>query len=283
MTRTIIVLAATIFLLHPAPVLAQEEEPERFDLGASLGEGAFRLTADRAAELALESAPEMARARAAVEASEASEMEALVPMVPRLDLSARYLRVGGFEDGAMSVGLTDMPLEQALTAAETVEDPAARMLLTEMVGALGGGTEVSFEVPRDQIGFRASLTVPLSDLFTSMLPAYRAAEAQTELILAHRESGQRMRGLVDSLSTEIRDKKTQTVMRKTKGGETIKVEVPISLKERGQTIKDLTYALAKAVSIERISHNLDDKQLLGTGVIELHAAVPNPKPLPEGV
>lgn len=110
-----------------------------------------------------------------------------------------------------------------------------------------------------------------------------AAEAQTELILAHRESGQKMRGLVDTLSSELKDSPKQIVMRKVKGGGTVEIEVPLSIKERSQSIKDLTYALAKAVSIERISHNLDDRQLLGTGVIELHTSVPNPKPVPEGI
>jgi outer membrane protein len=96
-------------------------------------------------------------------------------------MSARYVRLGGFEDGSISLGFDSIPADQALMLAETVEDPAARMLLSSMIEALTSVGEISFATPRNQIGLRASLTYPLSDLFASILPAYRASQGQVEI------------------------------------------------------------------------------------------------------
>lgn len=171
--------AAALATLSTRAFAEEAASATRLDLEAGLAEGSYPLTADRAAALALESAPSLARARAAVEAAEQGETEALVPMVPRLELQARYLRLGGFDDGQISLFSSDVSPEMAEAAAASVSDPAARMILTQMVGAMSGG--ISFHVPRDQYTFRASLTFPLSDLLVTLLPAYRAAQAQTEL------------------------------------------------------------------------------------------------------
>lgn len=110
-----------------------------------------------------------------------------------------------------------------------------------------------------------------------------AAEAQTNLILEHRTAGKNLRNLITSLQTELETSPTMTMLRKTKDGETTEIEVPVPLKDRIQATKDLSFALTKTVGIERISYNLEDRQSIGTGTIELVHQVPRAKPVPEGI
>ena len=110
-----------------------------------------------------------------------------------------------------------------------------------------------------------------------------AAELAAKVVLTHREDGKALRKLVRKFANELNESPKQVVMRKTKGGVADKIEVPMPFKEKTRSLKDLSFALAKAVTIERISHNLDDKQLAGTGTFEIYTSVPDPYPLPDGI
>lgn len=110
-----------------------------------------------------------------------------------------------------------------------------------------------------------------------------AAEAQTELILAHRKAGEDARTVVEGLVKELLDSPQMTVIRKASDGTTETIEIPLPLKEQARSIKDLAMALDRLVGVERTSHNLNDRQVLGTGTIELYTNVPNPAPLPDGI
>ena len=109
-----------------------------------------------------------------------------------------------------------------------------------------------------------------------------AAELAARVVLSHRADGKNLRRLVAKFANELDSNPRQVVMRKTKEG-TDKIEIPIPLKEKTRSLKDLALALAKAVSIERISHNLDDKQHLGTGTFEMYSSIPDPNLLPDGI
>jgi outer membrane protein TolC len=172
-----------------ATAAAEADGPERIaaapradlDLDAALAAGARPLAAADVVAAAVETAPDLARARAAVEVAGAGVRAATAAFVPRVDLSARYLRIGGFEDGVISLGDSAIPRDQALTLVESIADPATRVLLGAIVEQQSGTTEVVFATPRNQTAFRAALTVPLTDLFLTILPSYRAARERVEV------------------------------------------------------------------------------------------------------
>jgi outer membrane protein len=118
-----------------------KEEANRFDLFEVLKEGSRSMTADQAAQLAVEHSPSTASAQAALEKSREGASKAFLAVYPRLDLSARYTR---FSE-------VDLPPMFA-----------------------------SYNLPLNQYAFRGEITYPLSDLFFTILPAYRAAEGFTE-------------------------------------------------------------------------------------------------------
>lgn len=181
------VVAGLIAVASPA---FAESDPVGFDLEAALSQGTRSMSADQVARLATESAPSVDRARAAVAVAQAGARTTWVAFIPRVDVSARYARIGGFEDGVISLGNDQIPTEQALLVAESVQDPAAQMLLTGMIEQLSNIGEISFATPRNQTGFRAGLAVPVTDLFLTVLPAYRAGEARTRLEEARLEASE---------------------------------------------------------------------------------------------
>jgi outer membrane protein TolC len=179
--RLATLLLAASLIAAAAPAGAEETDALPFDLDAAIARGGRTLTAAEAVARALASAPRLDRARANLEAARAGAQATWIAFLPRVELTARYARIGGFEDGRISIGGGDVPVDQALALASTVEDPAARLLLTGMIEQQSSLTGVTIETPRDQAGFRAGLTVPLTDYFLTILPSYRAAEAQARL------------------------------------------------------------------------------------------------------
>ncbi|MCC6876775.1 MAG: TolC family protein, partial [Sandaracinaceae bacterium] len=162
-------------MLVPSLALAQAvpAPPASFDLEAAMREGP-PMTEARAVELALANSTSAEQARAQTRAAQAQVAAARVAMVPRLELTARYSHVDGFPDG--TIGLMDpAAVEQARAAANRVTDPAARGLFLAQIDTQARGTSIA--IPRDQIGFQARLTFPVSDLFFAMLPALESSEA----------------------------------------------------------------------------------------------------------
>lgn len=162
-------------MLVPSVALAQAvpAPPASFDLEAAMREGP-PMTEARAVELALANSTSAEQARAQTRAAQAQVAAARVAMVPRLELTARYSHVDGFPDG--TIGLMDpAAVEQARAAANMVTDPAARGLFLAQIDTQARGTSIA--IPRDQIGFQARLTFPVSDLFFAMLPALESSEA----------------------------------------------------------------------------------------------------------
>jgi len=175
-----------------APAAAAGESAAPTDLMAALHGGPGGLTADRVAARAIETAPGLERARAAAQAAEAAATRASFAFIPRLDLSARYTRLSSITQPPLSFGtsLTPAQIAAAQGAVDAVSDPAAQGLFQgtldgQIAAAQGGG--FAFPVILNQYVLHAGLTIPVSDLFLTILPAYQAnrrfaeaAEAQVE-------------------------------------------------------------------------------------------------------
>ncbi len=196
MTHTARIL--TLLTLCPVSgVRAQGEEvpaPPAF-------EGGVPMTAERAGDLAAVASPRVARARAAVALAEVGVRLGWSGFAPHVELTARYDRVGGFEDGTVQV-LEEPGFDpaEAQRLAASVEDPAARELLEGLLSQQEQLGEVEFIIPRDQMGLRARVVLPLSEWFTQVLPSLRASRARlraeeesaravrADLVLAGREA-----------------------------------------------------------------------------------------------
>lgn len=159
-----------------ATALAQEAPA--FDMGTALQSGP-PMTADRAAELALQQNPSAERVRALARASEASVAKTRAQMWPRLELSGRYTHIDGFPDGTIATGLDPQALMFARDMAAQVTDPAARAVLLGQINAQANSAP-TIKIPRNQFDFGAQLTWPVSDLFFAMLPALKSAKAAVQ-------------------------------------------------------------------------------------------------------
>lgn len=188
-------LAGTVSA-QPRPEPAQPDRP-RFDVGAALAPVPGGLTADAAAQRAIASAPSVERAEAAAAVAEAGAARAWLSVYPRVDLTARYTRLSEVSSGGF--GSTDPALiELARARTAMVMDPAARDVLSGLVEAQAGLSNFSFDPVPNQFALRAEVSYPVSDLFLTILPAYRAsqrfAEAQQLAVEAERQTvGQRAR------------------------------------------------------------------------------------------
>ena len=174
-------VVVSLFLLALAAPVAAQETP-RFDLLAAIADGP-PLSMDEAVARAMESAPSLARSRAMASAAKAAVAESRAQMLPRLDLSATYMHIDGFDDGSISFQDDPAALEARQQLASMVTDPAARLLWEAQVSAPG----VSIQVPRDRANFGARLSWPVSDFFFAILPTIDAGE-HTALAREHEQA-----------------------------------------------------------------------------------------------
>lgn len=173
-------LLPTMLVLHTFASEAAADEPRAvatLDLEAAIADGPG-LGVDEAAERALASSPSIERARALKRASAAALSRAQAAIWPRLELSAQYMRVDGFEDGAIETGRDPDELAAAQMLAAQVSDPAARLLWLATLDSQASSS-VSIAIPRNRFGVGARVQWPVSDLFFAMLPAIDAARAGT--------------------------------------------------------------------------------------------------------
>lgn len=163
--------------LAPPPTEATPPPPTvSVDLEAVLHGDGRGMTADRAAELAIDTAPGVERAEAARRQASAGALRALNGFIPQLTLSARYTRLSEIQNGSVGGGSDafDPELIDAITAG--VDDPDARFLWQQTLGAL----TQPFPILLNHFAFQVSLTVPLSDMLLQVLPAYESAQAREE-------------------------------------------------------------------------------------------------------
>jgi len=150
---------------------------EILDLAAYLrGEGSG-LTSDVVARRALETAPSLESARAAVRTAQAGAARAYLGFFPRLEFSARYTRLSEVTNGSLGGSSITPEQEAALRALiSSVEDPSARALFTINTDSQLALANFSFPVILDQFSIGGTLSYPLSDVFLQVLPGYEAAE-----------------------------------------------------------------------------------------------------------
>jgi outer membrane protein TolC len=165
------------------------------DLLTALQGGAGGLTASQVAARAVETAPGLERARAAADAANAAATRASFALIPRLELSARYTRLSSIEATSLSFSkrLTDAEVAGLRGLVGAVADPPAQALLGGIVEgqiASANGPGFSFPVVLNQYAFHAGLTVPVSDMFLTILPAYRASQRFAEAAEAQSASAQ---------------------------------------------------------------------------------------------
>lgn len=140
------------------------------------------LTADQAAEKAIATAPGLRRAAAAVAAAEAGARRAWQGFFPQAEVSARYTRLSPIDQPSFGGGL--ISADQANAArllAMGVDDPEAQLLWDNLIDTFSDDTGFTFPVILNQYVIRGSVTVPVSDLFLTILPGYRAAQAAVDV------------------------------------------------------------------------------------------------------
>ena len=160
------------------PARAAAPVVEILDLATFLrGEGSG-LTSDDVARRALETAPSLESARAAVRTARAGAARAYLGFFPRFEINARYTRLSPVTNPSVGgATLTPEQIAAAEAAIGLVTDPAAQALFTANLQsqiALAGG--FSFPVILDQFSIGGTLSYPISDVFFQVLPGYEAAE-----------------------------------------------------------------------------------------------------------
>lgn len=162
----------------PAAGTSTASPVEILDLAAFLrGEGTG-LTSDDVARRALDTAPSLDSARAALRSARAGAARAYLGFFPRFEITARYTRLSPVTNpniGGASITPEQEALARALIAG--VDDPEAQALFTGNLEAqLALATGFSFPVILDQFSIGGTLSYPLSDVFLQVLPGYEAAE-----------------------------------------------------------------------------------------------------------
>ncbi|HEX5661600.1 MAG TPA: TolC family protein [Polyangiales bacterium] len=137
------------YLVVALLALAGPAQAQDFDLLRAIAVGA-PMTADVAAQRAVEVAPSVERAEALAQASEAALLRVRAALVPRLEGSARYTHIDGF--------------------------PNARI------------NGISIEIPRNQYALSGRLSYPVSDLIFATLPQIDGAEASVEAYRAQSDA-----------------------------------------------------------------------------------------------
>ncbi len=181
--RVVSLASVALALSFSAPVRAQDGElavPPPPDTTVDLtevlrGEGRG-WTADAAAARALETAPSLDRARAAVRQAGAGADRALNALIPQLNLGFRYTRLSEIQNAGLVSGdgpsLTPQRIEELVAG---VDDPEAAFNDRVILQGLAGFSNFTFPVVLDQFSLTAGVRYPISDVFFTILPAYEGA------------------------------------------------------------------------------------------------------------
>ncbi|MBK6810328.1 MAG: TolC family protein [Sandaracinaceae bacterium] len=120
---------------------------------------------------AIASSPSLSASRASVDAARAGARRALLGFVPEVQLGARYTRISQIDNGSIA---EDVDTDALNLAINSVQDVNARLVFR---GLIDGLTNSSFPILRNQYALTASISYPLTDLFLTILPSVRAADA----------------------------------------------------------------------------------------------------------
>lgn len=138
------------------------------------------LTVEEAVELARNRAPAAMKAEAGVEIAEARASELRASFWGRAEIGYRYSRMSKIVMPNLFAMGADTPPpadpEQLRPLVNAVTDPSAQLLLGTYVDMLSGMTSLTFPFLQNHHVFTASYTYPVTDVFTRVLPAYRASK-----------------------------------------------------------------------------------------------------------
>lgn len=252
-------------LLLGTPVSAQEASSFS-DLSILLGPSAEGLTADQAAVLAVTNAPQAEQAAAAQARAEAAYREVRVGLYPQLALSANYTRLSHVNLPPFDIGGT------------VIDNPFPQILNTYLL--------------------RASLSIPVTEIFFTTLPAMRAAEHgqeaarfQTEtqnrqLAIQGRESfyqliQARARVIVAQDSVRLLEALLETTEAMVERGVVAAVELS-EVRARLSSVRVVLMvaegdaAIAEVALVQRIGGTAGDRVVIGEAVFEDAAALPPP-------
>lgn len=142
------------------------------------------LTVEEAVELARNRAPAALKAEAGVEIAEARASELRASFWGRAEVGYRYTRMSRIVMPNLFAMGDDAPPpadpEQLRPIVDAVTDPSAQLLLGTYVDMLSGMSNLTFPFLRNHHVFTASYTYPVTDVFTRVLPAYRASKLAKE-------------------------------------------------------------------------------------------------------
>ena len=213
------------------------------------------LTADEAAQRAVGTAPSMERAALAVKVAEAGARQAWQGFFPQLEVSARYTRLSRITQPEFgSIGFTPDQLALARGAADAVSDPNARFLWNSLLDAFSDTEAFSFPVLLNQYGLRASLTLPVSDIFFTVLPSYRAANMAVDAQEAQRA--------VEERAISLRTREAYYELARARGGMIVAARTVAQTEARRDQVRALVEGGAAArVDLLRLEAQLAQAQV----------------------
>lgn len=213
------------------------------------------LTADEAARRARSTAPSLERAELAVKAAEAGARQAWQGFFPQLEVSARYTRLSRITQPEFgSIGFTPEQLALARGAVDAVSDPNAQFLWNSLLDAFGNTESFTFPVLLNQYGLRASLTLPVSDIFFTVLPSYRAANTAVDAQEAQRT--------VEERAVSLRAREAYFELARARGGRIVAERTVAQTEARRDQVRALVEGGAAArVDLLRLEAQLAQAQV----------------------
>ncbi|HEX7476411.1 MAG TPA: TolC family protein [Polyangiales bacterium] len=152
-----------------APVEAPP--PDQFDLASALRGPGPSMTNDQVAQRAVQTAPSIAKVEAAGEKARMAADQVYLAVYPRVDITARYTRLSEATPLPVPFDFSGaIPLNWTKLGADGYLNPAA------------SGKPFKFpDVIKDQFMLQGTVAYPVSQLFFSILPRYRAAQQAAEV------------------------------------------------------------------------------------------------------
>ncbi|MGH1340133.1 MAG: TolC family protein [Nannocystales bacterium] len=133
------------------------------------------VSADAFADRVVAKAPEIDAARARADEAKRAADSVRAAFVPTLDVTVRATRIFQPDNGALVSGLP--PAGTFDDGVAAITDPAAQAVVGGIVDQLEGLGGASLPVVRNQAVLSLRLTIPISDVFTTIAAAHREARA----------------------------------------------------------------------------------------------------------
>lgn len=133
------------------------------------------VSADAFADRVVARAPEIEAARARADEAKRAADSVRAAFVPTLDVTVRATRIFQPDNGALVSGLP--PAGSFDDGVAAISDPAAQAVVGGIVDQLEGLGGARLPVVRNQAVLSLRLTIPISDVFTTIAAAHREARA----------------------------------------------------------------------------------------------------------